>query len=144
MKNRSGGSKNGILTRYLKSLYDKKLARLAEHSYCAIILRGDYPYVAELFESLAVSDMASFRQLGETLRSLGVDPTSDVRIHTRGCWGENIDSIITSELNSQRGEIDAVERIHSLTDDPRVCDAAEKMRLEISENIKLFERILHS
>ena len=144
MKNRSGGSKNGVLARHLKWLCDQKISRSAEHSYCAIMLRGEYPYVADLFESLAASDMRGFRELGQMLRYLGVDPISDIRIHTRGRRGENIETIISCELDIQRQGIDALERIHSLTDDSRICEVAERMRLEISENIKALERLLYS
>lgn len=140
MKSRS----SGILIRYLRSLYDKKFSLLAEHSYYATILQGEYPYVAEIFKSLVSRDMEGLSRLGGLLCTEGIDPAFDIRVHFRGCRGENIDRIITSELARLRREIDSVERIHALTDDPIICEAAEKMRMEISENIKVFERILHS
>lgn len=138
---REGG---GLLARYIKSLYAKRLARLSEHSYCAALLRGEYPYVAELFNALAASDTEMLGELGELLCSVGIDPVIDVRIRGQGCRSENIDRTIASELDRLRGDIDELERIHSITDEPRVCEAAEKMRLLISENIKIFERILQS
>ena len=144
MKSRIREGGGGLLSRYIKALYGKRIARLSEHAYCAMLLRGEYPYVAELFETLAASDMEMLGELGEVLCEMGIDPVMDARIRGRGRRGENIDRMITYELDKLKGDIDELERIHSITDEPRVCETAEKMRLIISENIKIFERILHS
>lgn len=137
-------TKNGVLIRYLKSLYDKKLMLMAEHGTLSIMLRDDYPYISELFAALIARDLECFGELGELLRYLGADTAIDIRIRKQGYHGESIDKIVKSASEELRGEIDALERLHSLTDGPRVCEAAEKMRLEASENIKAFERILRS
>lgn len=137
-------AKNGIFIRYLKSLYDKKLAALAEHSCISAKLCGEYPYISELFEGLLESDLYSLGCLCKLLCALGVDSALDTRIRRRACRGDSIDAIVAAVLEELRGEIDALERIHSLTDDASICDTVEKMRLEISENIKVFERILQS
>ena len=144
MQSRNKAAVNGILIRYLKSLYDKKLSLLAEHSYYAIICRSEYPYVAEIFEAVVASDISHFKALGELLSYLGVDPGADIRIRPRGGRGEKIDRIIAAALDSQRREMGSVERIHSLTDDPRICEAADSMRAQMSEHIKMFERLLRS
>ena len=131
-------TKNGVLIRYLKSLYDKKLLLMAEHSTLSIMLRGEYPYISELFGALLASDLECFGELGELLRCLGADTAIDIRIRKQGYRGESIDKIVKSASEELRGEIDALERLHSLTDDPRVCEAAEKMRLEASEHSRIF------
>lgn len=144
MQSKNKAAASGILSRYLNSLYNKKLSILAEHSYCAIICRSEYPYVAEIFEAVVASDISHFKALGELLAYLGVDPGADIRIRPSRGRGEKIDRIIAAALDSQRREMGSVERIHSLTDDPRICEAADSMRAEMSEHIKIFERLLRS
>ena len=144
MKSRSGTAKKQVLSRYLKEIYDTRLASFARHRYLAIMLRGEYPYVADAFDMLAMSDAETFAELGALLTHLGTDPTLDVRVRLRGFGGGNIDRIISDELERLRGEVDDIVRIYSLTDAAETLEKVEKMRLETSENVRLFERMLLS
>ena len=141
MKNRQRDAQNSVIGRYVKSLYDKKLAAFVEHSRYAIALRTQYPYISELFEELVASDVDSFGELGELLAYLGAEPRFDIRINGGTYRSDEINRIIGAELEAQRRARGEIERIYSLTDDPKISEIVDKMRARVLENIRAFERI---
>ena len=141
MKNRQRDTQNVTLIRYLKSLYDKMLAAFVEHSRYAAALRAEYPYVSELFDDLVESDVECCRCIGELLTYLGAESRFDIRINGGTYRSDEISRIISAELERLRKSRSGIERIYSLTDDPMVCDGADKMRESALENIRAFERM---
>ena len=141
MKTRQRDAQNSVLGRYVRSLYDKKLASFVEHSRYAIALRAQYPYLAELFGGLVASDVESFGELGELLAYLGAEPRFDIRINGGTYRSDEINRIISAELDALRRARGEIERIYSLTDDPKISELADKMRARVLENIRAFERL---
>lgn len=141
MKNRQRDTQNVTLIRYLKSLYDKMLAAFVEHSRYAAALRAEYPYVSELFDDLVESDVECCRCIGELLTYLGAESRFDIRINGGTYRSDEISRIISAELDGLRKARGEIERIYSLTDDPRICEWADKLRESTLENIRAFERM---
>ena len=144
MKNRQRDTQNSVMTRYLRSLYDKKLAAFVEHSRYAIALRAEYPYVAQLFDELVAWDVESFGYIGEVLAYLGAESRFDIRINGGIYRSDEINRIISAELEELQKARGEIERIYSLSDDPKICEVADKMRVRTLENIRVFERVVLS
>ena len=87
------------------------------------------------------SDVDSFGELGELLAYLGAEPRFDIRINGGTYRSDEINRIIGAELEAQRRARGEIERIYSLTDDPKISEIVDKMRARVLENIRAFERI---
>ena len=144
MKDKSRAAKNAILSRSLKNFYAKKIIAIAEHSHYSAMLRADYPYVSEIFASLSASDIEALGQLRELLAYLGCDVTFDVRMRSGVRGSGNVNGIIKAELDNLKQERGEIERICSLAEDPRTRDMAEQILPGMSENIRVFERMMLS
>lgn len=144
MKVGKSGVKNSLIARYLKRIYEKKWASVSEHIYYSMILRGEYPYVSDMFKNTAESEAEILRGIVGLLAELGIDTAVDTRIHIASYRGEEINEIIKGEVDFLRRSIDDTEGICALTDDNRIRDEMEFARRTTAENVRAFERMMIS
>ena len=144
-KGRGGITSSDVIGRYIKKLYDKGIILISDHIYYSIILRGEYPYVAELFEGLAEQEAVAFRMLGEILVKLGIDPKPQLRARSGGVGNEcRIERIISYEAEELRKYLSEIERAEGLCRDKDIYAKLEEIQKMMNEKLAWFERMRQS
>ena len=131
--------------RNLKRIYEKTFLCISDYIYYAIILRGEYPFISDIFEACAVSECEVFRILDEMLGGVSEDRSLDIRARfddKRGAVG--IDKIIRLEAGAIREEIRECEYLSSFCKDKECRDILTRVIEMRGEMLERFERIMRS
>ena len=134
-----------IFLRGVRGLYEREFKAISEYIYYSFILRGKYPYIADLFDSLAIAEIDALKTIGEILRDEGKDTSVDLRVRLGYSRGkERIDEIIKLELGRIKEGMRECERLLASSVN---IDQSERISRAISvkaEALECLDRMLRS
>lgn len=129
----------------IREIYEREFVSVSEYIYYSLILREEYPYLADLFDCLAISEIDLLEAIGEVMQDEGWDMSIDIRVR-RGQRGESerLENIIKFEVKEIKDSIRVCERLLSSVSNARYRAGISKA-LEIkAEALEQLDRVMRS
>ncbi|MBO7250312.1 MAG: hypothetical protein J6V42_03460 [Clostridia bacterium] len=134
-----------IFFKAIRGIYEREFVTVSEYIYYSLILREEYPYIADLFDLLAISEIDLLAAIGDIMQSEGWDTSIDIRVR-RGQRGESerLENIIKFEIKEIKESIRSCERLLSSASNTRHRAGISKA-LEIkAEALEHLDRVMRS
>ena len=142
MRKNGMGRNKRALESAVSELIARELEAVSDALYAEMMCERDYPELAELFERFSREHSANMKRLERALTAVGDGHTISVRANARLPLENDLPSLITSLLSSEREDALKYERLY-LADSDGVLGKDIKEILRASrERLSIFETIL--
>ncbi len=134
-----------IFLKRVRWVYEREFQAISEYIYYSVTLREEYPYIADLFDSLAIDEIEALQLLGNILYRESNDASIDFRVRKGRTVGEeNIEKIIRFEVGEIKERIRECERILSYSTDPHRCEGISRVIEIKAEALESLDRMMRS